>query len=259
MQIPGARRLTDIIRLQITRHKRQLAKLVETHLALSTGEKLDELYTTGANESRYRLTLLKKQSQSTRPGKIRESITDFHTICTLYQEITPILDVLDLGFDGVRYYAGSVLKSEIFQIRRRSDADRHIHTIAFIAHQHHRLQDNLADVLLSVVQTSQNCAQRAHKDKVYEERQTQNEKLDSLLTAIEASVVGPLSKIRNLAHDVVPSDTQKTDHIKQVLAQNQEREFTNLKASVKSNAMMTIISMSWQTNRCTCRTGLILL
>ncbi len=128
VQIPGTRRLTDIIRSQINLRKRQLAKLVETHLASSTREKLDELFTTGESESRYRLTLLKKQSQSTKPTKIRESVADFHTICILYHEIAPVLEVLDLGLDGVRYYAGSVLKSEIFQIRRRSDADRHIHT-----------------------------------------------------------------------------------------------------------------------------------
>ncbi len=234
VQIPGTRRLTDIIRSQINLRKRQLAKLVETHLAPSTREKLDELFTTGESESRYRLTLLKKQSQSTKPTKIRESVADFQTICALYHEIAPVLEMLDLGLDGVRYYAGSVLRSEIFQIRRRSDADRHIHTLAFIAHQHHRLQDNLVDVLLSVVQTSQNTAQRAHKDKVYEERQTQSEELDNLLTAIETKVVGPLSRIRNLADDAMLSDAQKIERIKQVLAQGKEGEFSGLKAKVKS-------------------------
>jgi hypothetical protein len=35
---------------------------------------------------------------------------------------------------GIRYYAESVLRSEIFPLTRRYNPDRYLHVIAFIAH-----------------------------------------------------------------------------------------------------------------------------
>jgi hypothetical protein len=60
----------------------------------------------------YKLTLLKKLSQSTRPSKIKETITDLLVVQGLYRDFLPILCALDLNHEGVRYYAHSVIKSE---------------------------------------------------------------------------------------------------------------------------------------------------
>ena len=62
----------------------------------------------------------------------------------LYRDFLPILCALDLNHEGIRYYAHSVIKSEIFQMTRRSSEDRYLHLIAFVTHQYFRLQDNLA-------------------------------------------------------------------------------------------------------------------
>ncbi len=35
-----------------------------------------------------------------------------------------------------KYYAHSVIKSEIFQVTRRSSEDRYLHLIAFVTHQY---------------------------------------------------------------------------------------------------------------------------
>jgi hypothetical protein len=61
---------------------------------------------------------------------------------------------------GIRYYAESVLRSEIFQLTRRDDPDRYLHVIAFIAHQY-----NLVDVLLTSLRSFQNGAIREHKEQ----------------------------------------------------------------------------------------------
>ena len=68
---------------------------------------------------------------------------------------------------GIRYYAESVLRSEIFQLKRRDDPDRYLHVIAFIAHQFYRLQDNLVDVLLTSLRSFQNGAIREPKEQCY--------------------------------------------------------------------------------------------
>ena len=74
---------------------------------------LDNLFQreeTAAGQSPYRLTLLKKLSQSTRPTKIRERLADLGVLKELYAKVAPILSVLNLGSEGVRYFAGSVAR-----------------------------------------------------------------------------------------------------------------------------------------------------
>ena len=55
---------------------------------------------------------------------------------------------------------GVTAASRVFQVCTRT------HLIAFVTHQHFRFQDNLLDVLLNVLQTYLNTAQREHKECV---------------------------------------------------------------------------------------------
>ena len=129
----------------------------------------------------YKLTLLKNLSQSTKPTKIRERVTDLTVVRELHTRLSSVLTALALPPDGIRYYAHSVLKSEIFQIARRADEDRYLHVVAFITHQYYRLQDNLVDVLLTAVQSYQNSAQREHKELRYAQRAQRKQLLQTLL------------------------------------------------------------------------------
>ncbi len=78
-------------------------------------------------------------SQSTKPSRIKECIADYKVLFILYKQLDRIFSVLDLGHAGIRYYAGSVIKSRIFQLQRRSEADRYIRATAFVAHQFFRI------------------------------------------------------------------------------------------------------------------------
>ena len=84
--------------------------------------------------SAYKLTLMKKLSQSTKPSKVKERVVDLSLVRGLYDQLSPTLQSLALMPGGIRYYAESVLRSEIFQLTRRDDPDRYLHVIAFIAH-----------------------------------------------------------------------------------------------------------------------------
>lgn len=81
----------------------------------------------------YKLTLLKELSQSTNLSKIKGCAANLEVMAGLYDRLQPVLQALDLNCDGIRYYANSVIKSEIFQVARRADEDRYLHVIAFIA------------------------------------------------------------------------------------------------------------------------------
>ncbi|MGB3222258.1 MAG: DUF4158 domain-containing protein [Desulforhopalus sp.] len=105
--LPHSNFLTDLIRRGLKKRKQELNKLVDACLLPESRQLLEDLFEMDKGESRYRLTLLKKLSQSTRPTRIKESVVDFQTLSELYQQFADILPVLDLGSEGIRYYAGS--------------------------------------------------------------------------------------------------------------------------------------------------------
>ena len=173
IEIPGYYPLAELILAAVNARKAELCAIIDRALTARNREALDELLVQGSagedapvlpKTAAYKLTLLKKLSQSTRPSKIKETITDLLVVQGLYRDFLPILCALDLNHEGVRYYAHSVIKSEIFQVTRRSSEDRYLHLIAFVTHQYFRLQDNLLDVLVNVLQTYLNTAQREHKE-----------------------------------------------------------------------------------------------
>jgi len=170
----------------------------------------------------YKLTLLKRLSQSTQPSKIKARVIDLAWITGLYDRVRPVLQALDLNSEGIRYYANSVIKSEIFQLVRRSDEDRYLHVIAFIAHQYYRLQDNLVDVLLTSLQSYQNSAQREHKEQYYARREQRHQSIKALLSYVDEQVVGSLAAIRTITEDSQLSDAEKIERIRRRL-EPQER------------------------------------
>ncbi|OJW53859.1 MAG: hypothetical protein BGO67_07130 [Alphaproteobacteria bacterium 41-28] len=84
------------------------------------------------------MTLLKKLSQSTKPTQIKERTDDFLYISELYANLKPLIPALGLGYEGIRYFANAVIKSDIFQLNQRHEEDRYVHVVAFITHQYYR-------------------------------------------------------------------------------------------------------------------------
>lgn len=135
---------------------------------------------------------------------------------SLYESLLPILQILKLNHEGIRYYATSVIKSEIFQMARRQVQDRHLHIIAFIVYQYYRLQDNLIDVLLTSLQSYQNSALREHKEQCYANRVKRSEAITSLIHYDEM-FLGTLSEIRTITQNDRLDDSDKIDHIRTLL------------------------------------------
>lgn len=115
---------------------------------------------------------------------------------------------------GYPYYAGSVARSQIFQLTRRPDTDRYVHAIAFITHQLYRLQDNLIDVWLIVIRSFQNTALREHKEKIFTQRREANKKTMDLLNRLDTDVLSLIRQVRLLADDEGLSDHEKVEKIR---------------------------------------------
>jgi len=172
--IPSYNVLAGMIVSAINRHRHELSAIVEASLSEKQRIALDRLLEKEPDNGtsggwRYRLTLLKRPFQSTRPLKIRANLSDLDTLQTLYLDLKPVVQRLDLSYECTRFYAYSVIKAQIPQVSRRAD-DRLLHLIAFVAYQTFRLNDTLIDTLLSAVQAAVNSSVKAQKEAYFQER-----------------------------------------------------------------------------------------
>lgn len=166
-EVPTLRAWTDIILGEVQRHRLELMRSVDETLRREERQLLDDLLEKPDEEDagkttlqRYRLTLLKRISQSTKVSRIRATVDDLLTLRELFHWVQSVGASLDLSYDGVRYYANTVVKSRIFQVARRQEKDRYLHLVCFIAHQYLRKQDTLVDILLQSAQTAVNACRR---------------------------------------------------------------------------------------------------
>ena len=233
IQVPIFWVINELIRSGLQGHQKALATLMDAHLSDQARVLLDDLFTIPDEHNPYRLTLLKKLSQSTKPSKIKESIGDFETLSELYQQLNNVLSILGLSHTGIRYFAGSVIRSRVFHLKRRNDNDRYIHAAAFIAHQYYRTQDNLVDVFLSVTAAYHTKTTRDHKDHLFEQRKTQQKQIKNVVEELDTSVYASLQTIQGLTDNTSLSDTQKVAQIREVLQQSKTKSFAQLKEGLQ--------------------------
>jgi TnpA family transposase len=205
--------LSTLVAMALTRFQRELAGIVGSHLTDEQQAKLDALLDKAPTDlddgHRYRLTLLKKPYLSTRPSKIRANLEDLKRLSALYLDLQPVVTALALNQETVRYYAYSVIKSRIAQVSRRDGADRHLHLIAFVIHQTFRLNDILADTLLSAVQSAVNAAEKAHKESYYQERERRAESFAALADRLGQEFQETLAALKRIVADPQLSDREK--------------------------------------------------
>lgn len=157
--LPSSDALGKLILEAINHRRQELVKIIDQNLSDETRGLLDQLLEKVADDgdepsNRFQLTLLKRCSQSTKPGKIKESVSDLESIRSLQERVRPMLEKLGLSHEGISYYANTVIRSNTFDVTRRTEEDRYLHLIAFITHQFYRLHDNLIDVLLTTTQSA---------------------------------------------------------------------------------------------------------
>ncbi len=234
-QIPRSGSLIELIRSGLHERKAELVALMEAHLTDDARALLDSLFTAPEDQNRYRLTLLRKIPQSTRPSKVGEAVADLETLTLLHGRLEEILSVLGLGSAGVRYFAGSVLRSRVFQLQRRKDGDRYIHAAAFVEHQFCRSHDNLIDLWLRVMAGFQSTALRQHADRMLETRSKHQEQVRSAVDALDTSVFGLIRDIRSALEDNGLSDALKVAAIRSLLnGETSSASFESLKADLEA-------------------------
>ena len=216
VSLPSSYRISSIVISAMSKRENNLLSVIDDNLDNETKSILDALFIV-EDDKRYKITLMKRFSHSTSPSKIKERVADLLYFRDLYKKIEHLYSILSLGHEGIKYYANNLIKSQVFQIHKRSHDSRYLHVISFIAFQYHKLQDNLSDVLLLVVQSFNNSAHREYKDWCYEHRKDHDRYIKSVCNYLDGDFLYILDKIRSLIDDKEMESEEKLDNISALL------------------------------------------
>jgi TnpA family transposase len=232
IEVPSYYTLSEIITDALKVMEKAVLDLVNKHISHTKKKLLDDLlsiseeYLTESKRDskikRYKITLLKKSSQSTRPSRIRENIEDLQCLKNLFIELEPIIKHLDLTPELIQYYAQIVIKSQIFQIARR-DRKRYLYLIAFVIHQYYKLNDLLVEALMQSVQTTLNTTSRAHKEEFYKARYSKQQAIKRLSQNLN-NHLATLKEIESIINKKEVSDKEKVAVVKMLLAKDVDQE-----------------------------------
>ena len=207
-EIPNYHTFAEIITNTLRDFEKTLIDSIETNLSSKEKQLLDELLEfgdeyldgekQGAKIKRYKITLLKKSNQSTKPSKIKENILDLQSLNSLFKEIEPIINEINLSPELIQYYAQIVIKSRGFQMSRRKNR-KYLLLIAFVVYQFYNLNDILIEVLMQAVKNTLNTSERDHKENFYNQRKEKNKKFNSFSKKItdHLTIINQAKKILN--------------------------------------------------------------
>ncbi|MCY7344730.1 MAG: Tn3 family transposase [Pyrinomonadaceae bacterium] len=230
--LPGYDFLSTNISREIYRRKLFLSRIIKESLSIEQKQLLDsllekeestsEIYAGSDSEKnqagfRAKLTLLKNPSQSLKPADIKSNLNDWNLLQAIYKQISDVIVKLDLSLETLRYYANSVLKSELFQISRQKDETRYLHLLAFIASQTFRYQDAVVDSFLQTVQNITNSATQELREKIFRERREKRSEFRSFVQTVQMDVFEPLVSVDQIVTSEKLLTDEKIDKIKAVL------------------------------------------
>lgn len=91
----------------------------------------------------------------------------------LYEQLSDLIDAMQLNPSAIRYYGELVLHYSVYKIQRRKASSRYLHLLAFVVHQRWQLEDMMMDSFLYLVRKYFNRANKQYKEQIFEQHQEQ--------------------------------------------------------------------------------------
>lgn len=216
--LPSYNMLATLIVDAVNQYQQALNQTIKSNLNKEQQAQLDALLAkvagSGSDDKwRYQITLLKKSSQSMRPKKIKENVTDLNDLLTLYMQFKPVIIQLGLSYECLHYYANSVIKSRIHQVSRREEDSRYLHLLAFIVYKTLKLQDLLINTMLLAVQATINATTKEHQELYYDERDAREQSVNHLVDGLQKGFLGTIATIKIIIANIELTADQKVAEI----------------------------------------------
>lgn len=222
MEVPSYLWLARTITSAINNFEKKLSNIVENKLTDTHKIILDKL--TQSNEkSRYILTPLKKINQSLKPQKISAAVEDLKYLYELYNHLSDLICPLGLSTEIINYYARTVIRSDIYDLVRKSSDKKYLYLCCFVVHQLYKQHDALVDILLKAVQSNTNICEKEYKLQTFEESKERAKETKQLIHSY-SSQNKVLAKIKSIAYSDELSNPQKVSKIQTLIANEDAQE-----------------------------------
>ncbi|MDQ3711378.1 MAG: DUF4158 domain-containing protein [Acidobacteriota bacterium] len=224
--VPSYYRLTSIISKAIQIHENHLHSVVKESLNDNQKDLLDSLLgnETGddseASVGSINLTSLKQPFHSLKATHLKANLNDWQFLQSIYQNVSPVINKLELTPEAIRFYANIVLQRKAFYLTRRRAESRYLYLLAFVAHQTFRLQDMLVDALLQPVQNTLNSANYEYRQQYFQKRLEQRKIFNNLLESLQTTVFPTFAEISQVLSEKRISDAEKLAWIESSVNEN---------------------------------------
>lgn len=247
IEIPKYNAVIGIIRKAINTYKNSILDLLESSLSKEHKMLLDDLFVFVDNKSLHNLTAIKSINHSTRPKAIKENVNELNKIKDVYDKLLPLVETLPLNTRGIKYFATTVLKSDVFRIKRRINTDKYLHLITFVVYQYNILHDGLMDVFLKVTGSFNSSSKREHQSRCYEQRASYEANITDCILKNRIQNEA-LKSIYSLCQDGRKDGETKCNEIEKILqefftnSEQSNENFLNLKSTYTSSGYYAILS-----------------
>lgn len=169
IELPAYNTLLTIITDAIKTYDDNLLTSLDQHLSHQHKSALDKLLERTVNNTSdnqaYPITLLKYFNPTDNNKNINANVEKLLLIQSIYKEVHPLIGLLTLNGDAIRYYGELVIHYKVYQITRRSESSKYLLLLAFVTYQLYQFEDWLTDTLLVQCKTIFNQVRREFKDK----------------------------------------------------------------------------------------------
>ncbi len=157
----------------------------------------------------YRLSFFKNINKDLKPKLVSETVEKIR-ILNLYNGVfVDLIKLLDINFDGLKYFSDFVLISKVSQLNQMSNEKKKLYIISFIYVTYYYLNDIASERLLREVQTNENSINIKFDMLRATERDNDAKRTKSVLCGVK-DVLLPLQLrvLSILARDDINADTK---------------------------------------------------
>jgi TnpA family transposase len=216
IEVPSHTELSRIITVAINSQKRDILERLTPFIKDQKLNVLDEfLQKDGDYKNRWSLTHYKILEHSTKKAVMTVSLQKFKTLQSKFNILESIFTSGGITPKVAQYHAKWIEKSQVFQVKRKKDAESNFLLLSFVYYQYFIRNDNLIDRFISTVQTAKNSSLRSQKEYSFEQEPHKNWVMQSL----ENANFSTLNDIEAIVKDSDLSAVQKVATIEKLLQQ----------------------------------------
>ncbi|CAA7386633.1 Tn3 family transposase [Chryseobacterium fistulae] len=196
IETPTYHALAGIVQSAMKMLNNEYISVIDTFLTENTKYMLDRLLEKEEKYPIYNLTRLKTPAEKLSLRNIRDNISDYRYFKELFQELQSIIRHFDFSMEIIEYYALFVIRSQVFQISRRSN--RYLMLICFIIYQYYYLGDILLLTLISSVRKHENEVDNKVDEILIKQQESSQEDLEKVFFLSEkmSAHIEELIKVR---------------------------------------------------------------